>query len=98
MSDTTNAASVWAVQSKLLETAEKEHEWGDVMSYTSILIDECNGSRLDEGEDHTFDLGYLKAFEFASRMVNYIPQASISGSFLKRDGSVRLEKSLPSKG
>jgi len=61
MSDTTNAASVWAVQSKLLETAEKEHEWGDVMSYTSILIDECNGSRLDEGEDHTFDLGYVRA-------------------------------------
>jgi hypothetical protein len=68
MSDTTNAASVWAVQSKLLETADKEHEWGDIMSFTSILIDECNGSRLDEGEDQTFDLGYLKAFEFASRM------------------------------
>ncbi len=68
MSDTTNAASVWAVQSKLLETADKEHEWGDCMSFTSILIDECNGSRLDLGTDNTFDLGYVRAVEYASRM------------------------------
>ena len=50
MSDTTNAASVWAVQSKLLEEVDKEYEWGDIISFTSILIDECNGSRLDEAE------------------------------------------------
>ena len=68
MSDTTNAASVWAVQSKLLETADKEHAWGDCMSFTSILISECNGHRLDEAEDNTFDLGYIRAVDYASRM------------------------------
>jgi len=68
MSDTTNAASVWAVQSKLLETSDKEYEWGDIISFTSILIDECNGSRLDEAEDNRFDLGYVRAVEYASRM------------------------------
>lgn len=61
MSDTTNAASVWAVQSKLLEEVDKEYEWGDCQSFTSILIDECNGSRLDLGTDNTFDLGYVRA-------------------------------------
>ena len=68
MSDTTNAASIWVVQSKLLETADKEYEWGDCMSFTSILISECNGHRLDEVEDNTFDLGYIRAVEYASRM------------------------------
>ena len=59
MSDTTNAASVWAVQSKLLETSDED--WGDCQSFTSILIEECNGSRLDLGTDNTFDLGYVRA-------------------------------------
>ena len=68
MSDTTNAASVWAVQSKLLEKVDKEYEWGDIISFTSILIEECNGSRLDEAEDNRFDLGYVRAVEYASRM------------------------------
>ena len=68
MSDTTNAASVWAVQSKLLETSEKEYEWEDCYSFSSILISECNGSRPDKGEDQTFDLGYVRAVEYASRM------------------------------
>ena len=64
----TNAASVWVVESKLLETADKEYEWGDCMSFTSILIDECNSHRLDEVEDNTFDLGYVRAVEYAQRM------------------------------
>ena len=57
MSDTTNAASTWTVQSRLLKTKE----WGDCYSFTSILIEECNGNRLDKVEDNTFDLGYGRA-------------------------------------
>jgi len=57
MSDTTNAASVWAVQSRL----HKTKDWGDCISFASILIEECNGSRLDVGTDNTFDLGYVRA-------------------------------------
>ncbi len=59
MSDTTNAASVWAVQSKMLE--EGDEDWGDCQSFCSILIQECNGNRLDLGTDETFDLGYIRA-------------------------------------
>lgn len=69
MSDTTNAASAWVVESKLLETADKEYEWGDCMSFTSILMKECNGEPLlNAGIDNTFDLGYIRAVEYAHRM------------------------------
>ena len=36
MSDTTNAASTWTVQNRLLKTKE----WEDCHSFTSILIEE----------------------------------------------------------
>jgi len=98
MSDTTNAASVWAVQSKLLETSEKEYEWGDCYSFSSILISECNGSRLDEVEDNTFDLGYVRAVEYASRMGKLYAATQYFRVVLKKDGLMRWEKSLLSKG
>lgn len=57
MSDTNNLASVWTVQNRL----QNEKEWNDCYSFTSILIEECNGGRLDVGTDDTFDLGYVRA-------------------------------------
>ena len=98
MSDTTNAASVWAVQSKMLETSEKEYEWEDIMSFTSILIDECNGSRLDEGEDQTFDLGYVRAVEYASRMGKLYAATQYFRVVLKKGRFDKVGKEFTFKG
>jgi hypothetical protein len=69
MLDTTNAASVWAVQSKLLKQPIRNTSGGICMSFTSILIDECNGSRLDEGRPTpSIWVTCSSALSYASRM------------------------------
>lgn len=94
----TNAASVWVVENKLLETADKEYEWGECMSFTSILIDECNGHRLDEVEDNTFDLGYLRAVEYASRMGKLYAATQYFRVVLKDSRFDKVEKEFVFKG
>ena len=57
MLDTTGFSSAWVLESRLLKTKE----WGNCYSFCSILIEECNGNRLDVVTDNTFDLGYVRA-------------------------------------
>ena len=59
MSDTTNFASSWVLEGRVL----KAKEWGHYYHFSSILIEECNGTPLctKMGMDNTFDLGYVRA-------------------------------------
>jgi hypothetical protein len=96
----TNAASVWVVESKLLETADKEYEWGDCMSFTSILMEECNGEPLFTrmGLDNTFDLGYVRAVEYAHRMGKMYSATQYFRVVLKNSTFDKVEEEFVFKG